>query len=317
MGEPGSAFVTVVVATRDRGDSVVRTVRTILANDYSAFELRIVDQSDDDRTETSLQQYLGDTRVHYVRVGTKGLSSARNAGIADAHGELIAITDDDCEVSSNWLRELVAAFTADSRIGVVFGNVVPGPHNGAAGFIPAYVREEPFVARSIGEKHEVDGVGACMGLPRGVWKALGGFDQRLGVGAPLRSNSEGDLVMRALRSGYFIYETPAIWVIHHGFRTWREGLRLIQRYWYGTDAMYAKYFKIAPWSTTRLLLRLAGRWAFGQSRVAASLGAHTHKVLRLLSFVKGFAAGTAIPVDRATGHSAVRQNTRAYCVPER
>jgi GT2 family glycosyltransferase len=246
MGELGSAFVTVVVATRSRGDSVIRTARTILTNDYPTFELRVVDQSDDDRTETSLRQYLADARVHYVRVDTKGLSSARNAGIADAQGEIIAITDDDCEVSSNWLRELVAAFVADSRIGIVFGNVVPGPHDSRAGFIPAYIREEPFLARCIDEKHEVDGVGACMGLRRSVWKDLGGFDQMLGAGAPLRANSEGDLVIRALQSGYFVYETPAVQVIHHGFRTWQEGVVLIQRYWYGTGAMYAKYFKIAP-----------------------------------------------------------------------
>ncbi len=315
MDELGSAFVTVVVATRSRGDSVVRTVRTILANDYPAFELRIVDQSDDDRTETSLQQYLPDARVHYVRVDTKGLSSARNTGVADAQGELIAITDDDCEVPANWLRELVAAFAADSRIGIVFGNVVPGSHNGAAGFIPAYVRAGPFLACRISEKHEVDGVGACMGLQRRVWKALGGFDQMLGVGAPLQSNSEGDLVIRALQSGYFVYETPAVQVIHQGFRTWPEGLILIGRYWYGTGAMYAKYFKIAPRSSTRLLLSLAWRWAFGQSRVASSLGAHTHKALRLISFVRGFAAGIATPIDRTTGHYVVRKSSREPCVP--
>lgn len=315
MGELGSPLVTVVVATRNRGDSVVRTVRTILANDYPDFELRVVDQNDDDRTETSLRQYLPDARVHYVRMDTKGLSSARNTGITDAQGELIAITDDDCEVSSNWLRELVAVFAADSRIGIVFGNVVPGPHNDAAGFIPAYVREGPFLACRLSEKHEVDGVGACMGLRRSVWKELGGFDQMLGVGAPLQSNSEGDLVIRALQSGYFVYETPAVQVIHHGFRTWQEGLALIRRYWYGTGAMYAKHCKIAPRDSARLLVSLAWRWAFGESRVASSLGTRTHKVLRLVSFVRGFVTGMATPVDRATGHYVVRKSPRESRVP--
>jgi hypothetical protein len=141
-----------------------------------------------------------------------------------------------------------------------------------------------------------------MGLKRSVWRDLSGFDEMLGVGAPLRANSEGDLVIRALKRGCFVYETPSVQVIHTGFRTWEEGLSLIPRYWFGTGVMYAKHFKLSPWLSSRLLASLAWRWAFGASRVATSLGTDTHKILRLRSFVEGFAAGLATPVNYGTGH---------------
>jgi GT2 family glycosyltransferase len=298
MNRCSSPLVSVVVATRNRGDSIIRTVRSILANDFDDFDITVIDQSDTPSTEISLKPYLLLPRLHYLPLKTTGLAAARNAGITKTKGELIAITDDDCEVSPDWLRKLVTAFRTDARIGIVFGNVLSGAHDSAAGFIPAYIRNKPFLARGLHEKHEVDGMGACMGVRRDVWRVLGGFDELLGVGAPLRANSEGDLTIRALQNGYFVYEQPAIQVIHHGFRSWPEGLLLIQRYWYGTGAMYAKHFKIAPLDTTPLLFSLAWRWAFGSSRVASSLGARTHKVLRLCSFTQGFTKGLATLVDR-------------------
>jgi len=302
LKELDSPFVTAVVATRDRPQAVAKSAEAILANDYPGFELIVVDQGSGDLRTTSLKRYLDDPRFHLISAEPKGLSSARNTGIAKAQGEIIAITDDDCEVPPDWLRGLVTSFSENSRIGIVFGNVLAAIHDKSAGFIPAYVRDKPAMVTSIHEKHEADGIGACMGLQQSVWRDLSGFDEMFGVGAPLKANSEGDFVIRALKRGYFVYETPLVGVVHTGFRTWEEGLSLIPRYWFGTGVMYAKHFKLSPWLSTRLLSSLAWRWAFSESRVASSLGSDTHKLLRLRSFIEGFAAGMATPVNYVTGH---------------
>ncbi len=306
MKELERPFVTAVVATRDRPQSVAKAAEAILANDYPNFELIVVDQGSGNRQTTSLKKYLDDPRFHLTISEREGVSPARNTGIAQGQGKIVAITDDDCEVPSYWLLQLVNAFSKAGQIGIVFGNVLPANHDSSAGFIPAYVRENPIIVSNIYEKHQADGIGACMGLRKTVWQDLGGFDEMFGVGAPLKSNSEGDFTMRALKRGYSVYETPSVEVVHRGFRTWEEGSLLIPRYWFGTGAMYAKHFKMSPCISTRLLSSLGWRWAFGKSRVAASLGPDTHKVLRLRSFIKGFAAGMATPVDHATGHLAKR-----------
>ena len=49
--------VSVIVATRNRGDSIVNTVNSILANNYPNFELYVIDQSDDDLTEKAVEPF--------------------------------------------------------------------------------------------------------------------------------------------------------------------------------------------------------------------------------------------------------------------
>ena len=292
--------MTVVIGTRNHGDSIARTVAAIVASDHPDWRLHVVDQSDDDRTAHAMAPFLGDRRIHYRRSGTVGLSLARNLGIAEATTELVAVTDDDCEVAPDWLAEIDRAFALDPRIGLVFGNVLPGPHDRRAGFVPAYVTEEPQLARGLRDKNRVEGTGASMAVRRSQWLALGGFDETLGSGAPLRAGEEIDLTIRALAAGCFVYETPRVRVIHHGFYPLAVQRAVMAHYWYGTGAAFARGFAGNPVAMTRVLIGLAGRWASQPSRVASSLDARQHRARRLVAFARGFAAGLVAPRSPAT-----------------
>src|SRR5262245_3070968 len=111
--------ITVAIGTRNRGDTIARTIRTILASTHTAWRLHVVDQSDDHRTAHAVEPFRADPRIRYLRTPTIGLAIARNLGIRAATTELVAITDDDCDVAPEWLSELEAAF-AEPRIGLVF-----------------------------------------------------------------------------------------------------------------------------------------------------------------------------------------------------
>jgi GT2 family glycosyltransferase len=294
-------FITVVICTRNRGASVVRTVQTVLLNDYRRFEIIVVDQSDDETTKEALLPFAKAEQVNYIRMRRPGLSAGRNLAIQAARAsEYIAITDDDCEVPRDWLRSLADAFKVDSHIGVVFGNVIPAQHNSEAGFIPGYKRPEPFLARSIDHKHEVEGVAGCMALRRTAWEALSGFDEMLGLGTPFPAGEEGDLAIRALLSSYFVYETPAVHLVHKGFYSWSEGRSVVYRNWFGTGAMFVKHLKCDPAAVAPLLYRIARRWAFGVSRSAVSLGRRSFRLLRLRAFVHGVLSGLRAPVNKRT-----------------
>jgi GT2 family glycosyltransferase len=292
--------VTIVISTRNRGEKIVGMIQTILRNDYPDFELRIVDQSEDESTENSLRPFLDNPHLHYIRTLTRGVSSGRNLAISSAQSEFIAITDDDCETSTDWLQELVAAFEVDKRIGIIFGNVLPGPHDRKVGFIPSYVRSEPFLVRHINEKYRIEGISACMGLKRSLWQRLNGFDEMLGAGSFFKASEDFDFTIRALLADYFVYKTPKVKVIHHGFRTYEEGQSLIQGYLYGIGAMFVKHFKCGHWTVIQVLLHLAWRWAFGHPVV--DLGHRPSRWLRLKAFLCGFLAGLVNPVDKRTGH---------------
>lgn len=293
-------WASVVLATCNRSESVVRTVRSLLAM-QEEFDLVIVDQSEHDQHASFAPGRSGVT-IQYHQMDRLGLSAARNAGIRLCRGEIIAMTDDDCEVPENWLTALRRVFEHDDRIAMVFGNVVACRFDASRGFIPTYVRSAPFLGRSVREKNRIEGMGACMALRRDLWVRLGGFDEMLGVSRRFPAAEEGDFALRALRAGHRICETPEVIVTHHGFRTWDEGRRLIPSYWYGTGAMFAKNVKLAPVSTCGLLAGLGWRMLAGRASLTAeSFGQIATRRAKLSAFSRGFVAGLKCHVNRESG----------------
>lgn len=293
-----SPSISVVVATRDRGSGVARAVRSILACRPPPREIWVVDQSRDDRTAEAMAGITDDERVHYLRSRTAGQSRAHNLAIARADAELIAITDDDCEVPIDWLERLDEAFAVDPRVAVVFGNVVAADHDSQKGFVPAYSRDTPFLAREPRDKWRIEGMGACMAIRRKAWKDLGGFDEMLGPGGRYPAAGEGDFAIRALRAGWFVYETPTTAVVHHGFRSTAEGRALIAGYACGTGAMMAKHIRCGSPGAGRLLARMAWRWIRRRRPEAVGLGSDYTPLVRLRGFARGFLSGARAPLDR-------------------
>lgn len=93
------ATVTVIIPTYNRASVIRRAIDSVLAQTFEDFELIVVDDGSDDETELVLLQY-GD-RIRVVRQSNRGVSSARNRGVAEAEGRLIAFLDSDDE----WLPD--------------------------------------------------------------------------------------------------------------------------------------------------------------------------------------------------------------------
>jgi GT2 family glycosyltransferase len=293
-----SEAVSVLVCTRDRPASLRDTVRGILENDYHDFELYVIDQSDGRESEEAMREWQTDPRLHYTHSESRGLARARNIGVGLARPGIIAMTDDDCTVPQDWVRQMVAAFSVGDRVAIVFGNVVPADHDASDGFILGYRRTSPFLASGIGDKPHIEGMGACMGIRSHAWLALSGFDPQLGAGSRFPSCDEADFVIRALFAGYQAYETPEVGVMHHGFRPRRHADALIHGYLKGIGAMLTKHLKCRAWPILRVYGALALRWMFGQPVVA--YGFRPSRWVRLRGFLEGSMQAARIPVDRKT-----------------
>ena len=298
MTTPGLA---VVIATRNRGANVVATLDSIFANGSGKLEVVVVDQSDGRETENAVEPYTGRPDFHYVRSETRGCSAGRNVGVARTSRDLIAFTDDDCLVASDWLKNIANAFERDPGIAMVFGGVEgPATPDGSL-VVTTYEPSGRFLARGLTSKHRVEGIAGCMAVRRSVWCALGGFDEFMGIGAPFLAGEEVDFAIRTLTAGHFVSESPAVRVVHTGSVPSLGVPALVDRYWFGAGAAFGKSLKRRPTSTALVLIRMTGRWAFGRPPVASILGGQLHRWRRLWAFLRGLAVGACHPVDPLTG----------------
>ncbi len=113
--------VSVVVPARDAAATLPRTL-ACLAEQEGAPEFEVVVVDDGSRDETAAVAQAAAPLVRLVQTTGVGSGEARNAGVRESRGELIAFTDADCFPTPGWLAALVAC-DAD----LVAGRVAPDP----------------------------------------------------------------------------------------------------------------------------------------------------------------------------------------------
>ena len=91
--------ISVVIPTYNRGYLISRAIKSVLQQNYKPFEIIVVDDGSDDNTTEVLRSY--DSNIKIIQQENSGVSAARNAGIAVAQGEWIALLDSDDE----WLPD--------------------------------------------------------------------------------------------------------------------------------------------------------------------------------------------------------------------
>jgi cellulose synthase/poly-beta-1,6-N-acetylglucosamine synthase-like glycosyltransferase len=119
----------VIVPVRDGQPTIADCLDAILAIDYPAEhrEILVVDNGSSDGTAALIR-----TRpVRYLSEPKRGVSNARNRGIAESTGEILAFVDADCLVEPRWLSELVRPFE-DPEVGSVAGDLQHVPPTTAA-----------------------------------------------------------------------------------------------------------------------------------------------------------------------------------------
>jgi cellulose synthase/poly-beta-1,6-N-acetylglucosamine synthase-like glycosyltransferase len=125
----GQPFVSVIVPVRDGEPMIADCLDSILTADYPADrrEILVIDNGSSDGTAALIRA----RPVRYLHEPRRGVSNARNRGIAESTGEILAFVDADCLVEPQWLGELVRAFE-DPAVGAVAGDLQHAPPTTAA-----------------------------------------------------------------------------------------------------------------------------------------------------------------------------------------
>ena len=115
-----------IVPARDAEATIGATLEALAAQDVDAdYEVIVVDDGSADATARVAGEANGCVRV--ISQAGAGPGPARNRGVAEASGRLLAFTDADCVPTAGWLRAGAAAL---GRAELVQGAV--RPHPGAA-----------------------------------------------------------------------------------------------------------------------------------------------------------------------------------------
>jgi glycosyltransferase involved in cell wall biosynthesis len=292
-----SPAVSAVICTRNRPDKIGRAVASVLASEYEPFDLTVIDQSTTDATARVLEGVAqGDTRLRYVRVDQAGLSKAYNTAIGHTTGEILAFTDDDCIVPPDWITRIVAAFESDDEGELLYGRVVPASdveqHLTPLLEIPQAER----LSRSDGFR--VFGMGANFAARRRLFSRIGGFDEILGGGAPLKSSQDYDLAYRAYRAGSVILLRPEVELAHDGRRDQQDWPSLLRSYGFGDGAFYFKHVRTgdtyALWLLVFRVTQQFARSVWKRTRRTGGLGERTY----LHGFFCGIRNSLRFDVDR-------------------
>ena len=173
--------------------------------------------------------------VRVVRCARPGASRARNAGWRAARRPVVAFVDDDCLPRPGWVDALTAPF-ADPSVAFVFGRIEAGTDG-----TPLSVLDDAS-ARPVGPGTPLDRLGGAgnLAVRRDVLATVGGFDEVLGAGAPLRASEDKDLQWRLLAAGWRGAYAPDARVVHDAGRSRLGGLRIWFSYGVGEGAMAAK-----------------------------------------------------------------------------
>jgi glycosyltransferase involved in cell wall biosynthesis len=117
MGDP--PVVSVVVPLYNSARFLSATLDTILSQTFGGFEVLLVDDGSTDDTASVAERYCqSDARVRYLYKSNGGVASARNYGIAQSTGQLIALCDHDDLWSREKLEWQVPEFR-DPAVGLV------------------------------------------------------------------------------------------------------------------------------------------------------------------------------------------------------
>jgi GT2 family glycosyltransferase len=297
--------ISVLIPTCNRPDDLRRCLESLRAVRYPSWDIVLVDQSDDVRTQSiadAFSEFLP-TLVHR-RMQGKGASRARNLGVGISWGEILALLDDDCTVEPDWLEQVANAFARHPHAALVIGRVTSAPHDPRLCFIPVSDVRTEHVLCGLGGFLDAESMGASYYLRRAATERVGPFDVCFGPGAPFFMNCEDiDYVYRLLGSGCTVIKTPSIVVQHYGSRDYQSGAvsRLFRVSAYAFGAVDMKLLRSG--NPAALVVIIARLWSYvGRINVRRMfLRQRPNGIAWIVMYARGLFAGCRFRLDRRLG----------------
>ena len=205
--------ISVIVCTCNGSATIKKCLKGISKLDYPNFEVIVVNDGSTDNTAEIVKGF----NVKLISTTNYGLSSARNTGMYNASGNIIAYIDDDAWPDPHWLQYIAHAYASSNHACIGGPNVSPYE----AGFISTCVANAPGGPVHVLETDEIaEHVPGCnMTFRKDALMKIGGFDPIFRC-----AGDDVDVCWRIQESGRTIGFHPSALV-------WHQRRESLKAYW--------------------------------------------------------------------------------------
>lgn len=213
--------ISLVICTYNRCRYLPDAFASILAQSLpaTAFELLVVDNNSTDDTAAITQQFIAanpSLNARYCFEAKKGLSNARNRGIAEANAPVVAYVDDDAILSPGHLQALLNFFKQHPTAAGAGGKVIPKYEDGKE---PAWMSKylNGFIGKvDYGNEIKLFSpdmkypVGCNMAYQKSILLQAGGFNEKL------EFRSDDKFIFHQVKKiSQQVFYVPDAWLYHH------------------------------------------------------------------------------------------------------
>jgi GT2 family glycosyltransferase len=243
--------LSVVISTRNRAHAIVECLDSVAAALANAApldaEIVVVDNGSTDNTAARIKAWENACTipVQLLSEPRPGLARAHNRALRAARGDLFAFTDDDCQLSKDYVNQLLRHDAADTDLVLRGGRIELGD----ATDLPLTINTGNYLIRWNRKKnsarHEclIGRINGCnMTMRRALVERVGPFDEDFGPGGRFISGGDTDYIYRAYLADATLEYVPDMTVLHHhGRKTREDGKKLLRSYMKGNGALSARY----------------------------------------------------------------------------
>jgi GT2 family glycosyltransferase len=214
------AFVSIIVPTWNGLEYIGDCLASLLAQDYTDFEVFAVDNASTDGTPEWIAERFPAVRL-IRNERNLGFAGAANVGLHAAKGSVLVLFNQDATAEAKWLRALVEGFSVSPGSGVAgckILNMEDQTIQHAGGYLtmpralPAQLSSGSIDTNEDGQPVDVEFVtGTAFAIRRELFEAIGGFDEDF-----FFYFEDVDYCYRARSAGFRVIYVPDAIVRHFG-----------------------------------------------------------------------------------------------------